>query len=147
VTALVVLILMWALLAAAWVGLDALLARRSGWSALAARYRGRPSSVAAPLRNAIVRMGQGTTASVVYNRSLVVAVGDDGIGLRAVPPFGVASRPLLIPWDALEPRPIGDRGGAPAFKVTVRDPRVTIVFERDAARRVRDAWRARAAGH
>jgi len=83
--------------AALWLIVCALLARLSGWRALAQRFPARDQ-----LGGETFRFASGSLTALVlpvnYSSSLTVTVGPEGLGLAVMLPFRFQAPPLCIPW-------------------------------------------------
>jgi hypothetical protein len=111
----------------AWPFALLLVAWRSGWSALAQRYR------ASQLSGELYRMRSGAfrhlgIRGIQYRGILSFYIGDQGLGLSVFLPFRIGHRALLIPW-----RDIQYRGEKKYFLQTFNEfsigtPPITTLF-------------------
>jgi hypothetical protein len=84
------------LFACFWCGLLALLARISGWTAIAAQYRATGAKDGRALRMQSARFGW-----IDYNGCLSIRVSDEGLRISIWPFFCSEHPPLFLPWSAL----------------------------------------------
>ncbi len=119
-----------------------LIARWSGWRALAFHWRdplGRARAAQFGWQSA--RWREGTFRSG-YNSCLSLAVETTGIGLRLTLPIIPAHPPLFVPWSEIsEVRP-GRNWLGNTFAVTFLAANATLVFHGDAGERIYVTWYA-----
>ena len=85
-----------------WLCICALLARLSGWRALATRFRSHGDVVGEQFRYCSGSIGSSSWFPVGYRNCLCVTVSDSGLGLSLLFLFRVFSPDLFIPWEQIE---------------------------------------------
>jgi hypothetical protein len=83
-----------------WIGFSIFMAYTSGWRSLARHFRGRPAHPVAKVWMGSARMGAAYFPTG-FGSCLNVTASREGVGLSLFPIFALATRPLLIPWDAM----------------------------------------------
>jgi hypothetical protein len=90
------------LFGAMWLGGGAVLARASGWRALAERFRSARPVDGERFRFVTGWIGASKSFPVQYRGALFITISGEGFLLSIFFPFRLGSPPLFIPWTEVE---------------------------------------------
>lgn len=126
----------------AWLGMMKFLARKSGWTELARRFRSQGESPGKrPTLGSV-----GSSREVDYNGGIKIGVSDSALNLSCLLLMRAFHPPLAIPWsqidDIVAPTMQEDRGG-----VRLSNTDLILYFDEIQLAEIRGAWeRHRRAG-
>jgi hypothetical protein len=124
-----------------WIAVCGLLARLSGWTVLAQRFRAYGPMEGQRFRFASGSLGR-EVLPVSYGHCLFVAVSSQGLGIALFLPFRVLSPPLVIPWAEVESMTERRILFFEVVVLAVRDSWVRLSLRGAAGRAAKEAFRA-----
>jgi len=128
-----------------WCALIGLIARLSGWHALAERYPSDERIEGELFRFASMSVGPKWFPSH-YGGCLFVRLADDGVRLSILFPFRMGHPPLFIPWHAVEDCRQERFWFATYTTVQLVEPKMPMTFSGKLGRALLDAWSKRGRG-
>lgn len=124
-----------------------IVATRSGWRDLAARFGTDTVPEGEAFRGASGAMGPEGGTPLGYNRCLRVTVGEAGIDLRLAWLLRFCAPALLLPWEQVESVQPCRLFWRPATEIRLAGETVRVVLRGNAARAVERQWALRRPAH